>query len=210
MGFLDSDDLMEPEHLQTANDFITEMKEPEVVHFNFLWGPEDRSKTNKNVLPASLPNDLFKRCSLHVNCIFIKNSVAKSNLFNESRQLMFVEDWDFFIKLSIRYPIHLRDVLTTYLVDHDDRNMRKFDLEKWIAKRDAITKSLQEDKVMMLKYPDKIALISAHMNSLLALNLAIDKSRRKSLHHFYLAIKDNYMELFSKRTLAIIKHLILK
>lgn len=210
IGFLDSDDLMESTHLQTAYDFIQLKGKPEIIHLNFLWGTEDKSNTHKNHLPKQLPDDIFKNCSLHVNCIFAKNEVLQNNLFNESRELMFAEDWDFFIKLAVRFPIHTKDVTTAYLIDHEDRNMRNFNEEKWVIKRDAISGSLREDPVVSKAYPKKIRIVTAHMNSLIAVNFAVRKNKIKALNYWFLALGQNFNELFTLRSLAIMKHLALK
>lgn len=210
IGFLDSDDLMEPVHLQTAFDFIQLKNKPEIIHLNFLWGTEDKSNTHKNYLPKHLPEDIFKNCSLHVNCIFAKNEVLQTNLFNESRELMFAEDWDFFIKLAVRFPIHTNDVATAYLIDHEDRNMRNFNEEKWVIKCDAISRSLKEDPVVSKTYSKKIRTVTAHMNSLIAVNFAVRKSKVKALKYWFLALCQNLNELFTLRSLAIMKHLAFK
>lgn len=210
IGFLDSDDLLETNHLQIAYDFIQLNNSPEVIHLNFLWGLADRSNSQKNPLPKVLPDDIFKSCSLHVNCIFIKAENAKVNLFNESKELMFAEDWDFFIKLAVRFKIHLLDKTSAYLVDHEDRNMRNFDEEKWKIKRDAIFTSLTSDPVISSKYFHKIKIVTAHMNSLISVNFAVRKYKIKTLKYWFLSISQNLNELFTKRSLAIIKHLLLK
>lgn len=208
VGFLDSDDLMELNHLQIAYDFINRVNCPEVIHLNFLYGPENKAWVKKNVLPKKLPDDIFKNCSLHVNCIFIQNSIAKNNLFNESRNLMFAEDWDFFIKLSTRYPIHLLDQTTSFLVDHEDRSMRNFDENKWILKRDAIKLSLSSDELIKNRYSNKIGIVSAHMNSLIAINLAVRKHKIKCINFWLLSLKQYPGEIFTKRSMAIFKHLL--
>lgn len=208
VAFLDSDDLMESFHLQTAFDFIQTKKTPEILHLNFLWGFVDRSNAKKNRLPKHLPTDIFNGCSLHVNCVFIKNKIARLYLFNESRALMFAEDWDFFIKLAIRYPIYLLDKPSTYLIDHEDRNMRNFDEVKWVQKRDALILSLQQDELMRTNYEHKIPIVAAHMNSLIALNFSLLKNRKKALSYWSLALKQNFPEFFTRRTAAIFKHLL--
>lgn len=209
IGFLDSDDMMEVNHLQVAYNFIQEKQYPEIVHLNFSWGAADKIITYKNSLPKHLPNDIFKKCSLHVNCVFIKNEIAKQNLFNESRPLMFAEDWDFFIKLAIRFPIHLLDKATSYLVDHDDRSMRNFDENKWVLKRDAIVQSLRDDAVIQNNYIKSVNTVEAHMNSLIAINLAVRKYKFKSIKYWFKALRLNKQEILTRRSAAIIKHLLL-
>lgn len=209
VGFLDSDDLMEKDHLQTAFDFIQLKNLAKIIHLNFLWGPEDRIHSEKNKLPKQLPNDIFNACSLHVNCIFIQNDLVKQHLFNESRDLMFAEDWDFFIKLAVRYPIALLDKATVYLIDHADRNMRNFNEIAWVKKRDALICSLKSDQIIAETYPSAIDRVSSHMNSLIALNLALKKERKKCLHYWSLSLKQDFNELFTQRSLAVLKHLLM-
>lgn len=206
--FLDSDDLLENFHFQTANQLINENNSPEVVHLNFKWGNEDRSNTKVNILPNDLPNDLFKSCSLHVNCLFIRSDIAKTNLFNESKELMFAEDWDYFIKLAVRYKIHFKNTTSAYLIDHEDRNMRNFNKDKWVIKKDAIVKSLMDDPVISKKYKGKIRIVEAHMNSLIAVNLAFRKQRKEAIRFFLSAINSNPSEIFTRRSGAIVKHLL--
>ncbi|MBC7694090.1 MAG: glycosyltransferase family 2 protein [Burkholderiales bacterium] len=150
VGFLDSDDLLKSDHLQIAYDFIQLKNSPEVVHLNFLWGMEDRSNSQKNHLPKALPEDIFKNCSLHVNCVFINAEIARQNLFNESKELMFAEDSDFFIKLAVRFNIHLLDKTSASVVDHEDRNMRKFRIQEMGAKlrRDVFKKFSNSNNVI--------------------------------------------------------------
>ena len=189
--------------------FILSKNSPEVIHLNFLWGSENRSVVHKNILPNNLPQDIFKSCSLHVNCVFTQNTIAKQNLFNESRELMFAEDWDFFIKLCVRYNIELSNHFSAYLIDHDDRNMRNFDEKKWVLKRDALVKSLSSNKVILATYSRGIKKVASHMNSLIAVNLASRKNKVKSARYFLLSVSQNINEIFTKRTLAILKHLVL-
>jgi glycosyltransferase involved in cell wall biosynthesis len=208
IGFLDSDDRMNTNHLQTAHNFTHAQQQPAVAHLNFNWGEEDKSNSLKNILPKHLPNDLFNRCSLHVNCIFIKNTIAKQHLFNESKALMFAEDWDFFIKLSVRFPIQLLDDCTTYLIDHQDRSMRNFDEDKWILKRNAIAQSLQADAVIKERYMYQTKSVVAHMNSLIALNFSVRGYKLKTFSYWLLSVLQKPRDVFTRRTLAIIKHLL--
>ena len=210
VGFLDSDDLFEPEHLQTAYDFIQAKHEPEVVHLNFAWGNADKKQSQKNKLPQNLPDDLFKRCSMHVNCLFIRNDIAKKHLFNEARALVSAEDWDLFIKLAIRYPIHLLDKCTAFLVDHDDRSTKKIDNDKWFKVKDTLMESLSSDPIIREKYSHQINIVDAHMRSLIALNLVLQKNKIRGFKLWLQAIRLNPAEIFTKRSGAIVKHIFTK
>ncbi len=87
--------------------------------------------------------------------------------------------------------------------------MRDFDETKWIKKRDALILSLTNDQVIQKKYIQSVKIVSAHMNSLIALNFALRKKRASCLQFWLLSATQNLPELFTKRSLAIIKHLLI-
>lgn len=209
VGFLDSDDILKENHLQCAHDFILEKNNLGVIHLNFSWGLADQSKFKVNVLPLKLPISIFNSCSLHVNCVFLRRDISNKFLFNENRDLMFAEDWDFFIKLAVGNTIHLRNISTAYLIDHEERSMRNFNEEIWVKRRNALIASLKNDGLVSEKFYSKIYAVSAHMNSLIAINLAIRKEKIKSLKYLILSLKENSKELFTKRTGAILKYLLI-
>ena len=86
--------------------------------------------------------------------------------------------------------------------------MRNFDERRWVSKRDAIKISLRNDEVIEKKYLGKVKIVTAHMNSLIAVNFASRKNKIKSLKYWFLSLNQNFLELFTKRSLAILKHLV--
>lgn len=209
VGFLDSDDKVKPEHLQTAFNYLQQHPQTEILHLNFNWIKRDGTKIRSNKLPKHLPYDIFKGNSLHVNCVFIANKIAKQNLFNECKDLMFSEDWDFFIKLSIKYPIKLIEASTAFLIDHDERSMRNFNLHVWERRRDALVESLLADKTVYKNFQAEIKNVHARMNSLIALNSILVGEKKTGIAFYIKSISESPVELFRRRTLAIFKHLLI-
>jgi hypothetical protein len=78
----------------------------------------------------------------------------------------------------------------------------------WAKRRDQLIKSLKNDKIINAKYPHKLKQVSAHMNSLIALNLAINGSKKSCLNYLKIVFKEHKAELFTKRFLATIKYLL--
>lgn len=208
IGFLDSDDLYYNNHLQNAYNFIKSLNSDEIIHLNFNLGNREQTVYFKNQLPNKLPNDLFKNCSFHVNSLFIPNAIAKITQFNEDRKLMLSEDWEYFIRLATKYPIHLLDIPSSYLVQHNERTTRKYNPEGWINRTNSMAKYLKEDPIISAKYPHLIPVSIAHINSLNAVNFAFHKYKIKAIKHWIISLKLNYKEFFTRRTLAIIKHLL--
>ncbi|MCD6018668.1 MAG: hypothetical protein K0S53_1789 [Bacteroidetes bacterium] len=210
IGFLDSDDFYEKDHLQNAFEFIQTEDYPELVHLNFNWGDREKKAFRKNKLPQTLPDDIFVGCSLHVNSLFVRKDIGQLNLFNESRALMLSEDWEYFIRMACRYQLHLKDTPSSYLVEHSTRSTRIFDPQQLLNRRAAIVKCLEGDQIISEKYPRKVKLVDAHMSSLAAVNFAANKSKTDAFLLWVRAIRLNPKELFTRRSVAIIKHLLLK
>ncbi len=206
INFLDSDDFHYPEHLQKAFDILINNPNIEVLHLNYDIGAHD-SVIKVNSLPRNLPDDIFKECSMHVNSLFVKRNLFEQIKFNENRELMFVEDWDFFIRLCIRYKVQLVNEVTSRLVDHPDRSMRNFNKEKWIKRKESLIESLKSDTLFISKHSVRLKEIEAHQTSLIALMLSIEGSRLESINFLVKAIRLNIKELFKRRTLAVLKHL---
>jgi len=208
IGFLDSDDLYYNNHLQNAYNFIKSLNSDEIIHLNFNLGNREQTIYFKNKLPNKLPDDLFKNCSFHVNSLFIPNTIANITQFNEDRNLMLSEDWEYFIRLATRYPIHILDIPSSYLVQHNERTTRKYNPEGWINRTNSMTKYLKEDPIISTKYSHLIPISIAQINSLNAVNFAFHKYKIKAIKHWIISLKLNYKEFFTRRTLAIIKHLL--
>lgn len=208
IGFLDSDDFYYKEHLKNAYDLIQAINTNEIIHLNFYHGDRNQINFNKNKLPKLLPNDLFKNCSFHVNSLFIPNNIAKLVLFNEDRDLMLSEDWEYFIRLATRYQIHIKDVPSSYLVKHNERTTRQFNPEGWIKRKNSMSKYLKEDPIISIKYSHLIPIAIAQISSLNAVNYAFHKYKIKAIKYWMISLNLNFKELFTRRTLAIIKHLL--
>ncbi len=210
IGFLDSDDFFFENHLSTAFEHISKNLNPDVLHLNFKWGDVEMKNAKSNKLPKKLPEDIFKGCSLHVNCTFINSNLKTRVQFNEDRNLMYSEDWDFFIKLCVNYDVKLLDIQTSYLMDHEDRSMRNFKEDAWLKRKEALIQSLKSDEVFMQKYSSNLPLIAAHMYSLIALMLALEKRKKDAANYLKKSFKSSKKEIFTIRTLAILKHLLLR
>ncbi|MBS1647818.1 MAG: glycosyltransferase [Bacteroidetes bacterium] len=208
VGFLDSDDKVALNHLQVAYNYLIKNNEEKILHLNYVVTTIDGKIKYKNTLPKKLPNDIFKGCNMHVNCIFIENETAQKHLFNESKELMIAEDWDFFIKLSVKHKIKLINQYTVFIIDHVKRSMRNFNVSVWEKRREALIQSLLADIIVCDKYSKKINDVRAHMNSLIALNSIIAKNKKEGLRFFVKSVKENPREIFTRRTLAIFKYLL--
>jgi len=79
-----------------------------------------------------------------------------------------------------------------------------------LKRKDILINSLREDKVFVSKYGiSAIKQIEAHMLTYLAIHLILIKNKKTGLYYFLNGISKNKKEIFTKRSLAIFKHLLL-
>ncbi|MDI1355012.1 MAG: glycosyltransferase family A protein [bacterium] len=207
--FLDSDDLIYETHLQKAHDYLSSKEQVKVLHSAYEIQTHNGTRKihykktlllNKQVLDGNL-----------LSCfgMFIQKAVFDQTMFNENRKLSGSEDWLLWLKLSVHYDIYLQNEITGCLVEHSERSVLNFTPVQLRERASMMREQLQNDTGFMHKYGQKtVTNIYAHMLSYGALHLILSKNKRQGVYLFGKAVSHNYKELFSKRTVGILKHLL--
>ena len=205
--FLDSDDLVYTNHLTEAVKLIEKYNNPEMFHLAHEWKTPDGTVVKKG---DDLSGDLnFRLLSgNHLSCIgvFISREVILANPFSEIRKLSGTEDWLLWLKLAARYKIYYSNVITSALVDHDERSVLGFSEQAMMDRTDLLEQDLKQDAPFMKKYGAHLSDIRAHMYSYISIHLAISQKRMGAIKFLLKAGLLNWKEFFTKRTLAIVKH----
>jgi len=204
--FLDSDDLLLSNHFEEANKFI---KANNPIIFHQQYQINDNGKTKKVKINLPIQKALIKGNPLSCMGVFIKSNIATENLFNEKRDLSGTEDYELWLRYSSKYHILFNPVCTSSLMIHDNRSVYSFDEEKLVNRRDILVDSIKNNKQFISKYNiERVKRIESNMNTYIALHLALSKADRKTIMKYLLkGVSGSIYELFSKRTLAIIKRL---
>jgi glycosyltransferase involved in cell wall biosynthesis len=206
INFFDSDDIALPNHLAEASTAI-EVLNPEVFHLNYALKNANKLIYNNNNNYPEANHILLKGNNLSCNGVFLRRDVILQNKFNENRALSASEDWELWLRLSARFKIHLIPVITSYIINHDERSVLDFNEIKQISRTNELIKSLQEDDIFCQKFPSASVKIKAHMLSYISLHAALAKKKKTSLYYLKRAIKTNWRELFTRRFLGILKTL---
>ena len=209
VNFVDSDDILLPNHLSEALFAINQLSNPEVFHLNYAWATNDfkiikRVKVNELCANSKLISGNILSC----NGVFIKRDVVYQHRFNENRDLSASEDWDLWLRLAARFKIHMLPTLTSYTVNHEERSVNQYNEINIIKRRDCLVQSLSKDKIFNEKYPNGIRKISSQMNSYLALHASLNGIKIKTIRYFILSIQEDITLLFTKRTFVIFKCLL--
>lgn len=203
--FLDSDDLLLPNHLSVAHNFV-QLHRPEVFHLGYKLidthtgiekFPERVYNVNEQILKGNL-----------LSCIgiFIKREIALRNLFNETRSLSALEDWELWIRLAARYSfIHSAEV-TSVLVIHESRSVMSVDIEKIKTKVHIFEELVKADPENRRVFGARLKQTYASIATYAALHLAMaNASRKEILRYMWRGIQLNPAEIFKKRFFVIIK-----
>ncbi len=209
INFFDSDDLVYANHLQEAFKFFSLNKDAEIIIFDYDWGNRIQTKYKTISNRYKYPNNAIKKKNyISTNCIFFLANIANKIKFNEV--LTISEDWECWIKLSLKTKFYLVNTVTSYIVEHKNRSMNNIEINYLINQKTNFIESLKAEINTKLEKNFNIDYIEAHFCSLIALQAAINRNKKISINYFIQSIKLSIFTFFTKRALAIIKHLIIK
>jgi glycosyltransferase involved in cell wall biosynthesis len=206
--FFDSDDILYPNHLAEAVKAISELNSPEVFHLGFDFKTPDGTVTRQVKDLAPQVNDLLIRDNvLSCNGVFVRSDVAKQYKFNPDRALSAVEDWELWLRLAARFPIHHRPVITSTVVDHDARSVVMTKVEPLVRRQELLVHYLQQDQEFMRVYGSRLPLLKANVCTYIALHLALTKQHRgQTLKYLLRGVAASPSVLTQRRFYATLKH----
>jgi glycosyltransferase involved in cell wall biosynthesis len=208
--FLDSDDQLLPAFLQRAYDLIVSKKKPAIVSLAY----EIKETSGRVLNRMSFGDTILNRRLLNGNilsCIgvFLQREIAIQYPFCENRNFSGTEDWLLWLKLSARYPIYHLSEISASLIQHEERSVLTFNEQSFKHRINILEEELMKDKIFINKYSQKtVQKITGHMYTYTALHAILDKHKTIGLKYFLKGILLSPSEILTRRTLGIIKHLI--
>lgn len=205
--FLDSDDVMYPNHLSHANIILQKNNNPEF----YKQGHEVRNEVGRllasmNKIEGNANEFILKGNYFSCIGIFLRTDIANKIQFNNDRYLSPSEDWDYWLRLSVRYKIHYDNTITACMLEHRGRSVHQFNnkLNKLVISR--FINSLKNDALFSGKKGYLLPKIKAQMYTLFCLNKVVSGNNKKVVPLFLYACSQSPRELFRRRTLAIVKY----
>lgn len=211
INFIDSDDIVYTHHLSTAHNLIKSSENLMVFHLGYdvrtISGRLIRDSRNIR----TINNEIISGNILSCNGVFIRTDIINDNPFNEDRDLASLEDWELWIRLASRFPIIHHNIITSTVVNHDDRSVMTLDSVKIKKKAEKLIHYVLNDKNNQAVYGKKMNRFLASVSTYAALHLALaGVDKKEVLKILYRGILKNPLVTFSKRFLVIIKLLVLK
>jgi glycosyltransferase involved in cell wall biosynthesis len=209
LNFLDSDDLLNDNHLSTAYKIIQEEKS---LLFALHYNLSVNGKIKKaNYLPVKkVVNESLVKVGnfLSCNAVFIHSQIFKENNFNEKRALAGSEDYELWLRLASRYSIYYYPKITSTIVFHEDRSVVSMSSKKIIQRKELMLSTVFNDQKFIEKYASLSRFLHSNTNTYLALHLAILGEKKRALRYLITALKLTPLCIFKKRTLAIVGKLL--
>lgn len=202
--FLDSDDLLYPQHLAHAAEKLKDFSSPHFYRQAYEVRNEDGSLVTKMNKVQGDANEFILQGN-YFSCIgiFLKKEVTLYTRFSDDRHLSPSEDWEYWLRLSVRYPIYYDNTITACLINHKQRSVNHFNERHSMLVISKFIQGLKNDPLFMEKRGHYLNKIKAQMYTLLCLNKVIAKQNNGVMPILFHAYRLSLPELFRRRTLAI-------
>lgn len=179
LTFLDSDDIVYPNHLNEALEMIKRHSNPEWFYLAYeIVSPELKSIKRIDDYPEIANKRMIKGNVLSCNGVFIRADIATSFPFNPDRKLAGTEDYQLWLRLASRYPLYCSNAVTSALVEHSGRSVVNTNRQRLIDRVMLLETSLLEDEEFLRFIGKSLHFFKANNRSYIALHLALAKNDR--------------------------------
>jgi glycosyltransferase involved in cell wall biosynthesis len=211
VNFFDSDDTAYPNHLDMAAKAVADLRQPEVFHLGYDVKDGDGVLLRTVSEWTKTINDrLINGNHLSCNGVFLRKDVAEKFPFNETRALSASEDYELWLRLASRFPIHCVNGITSTVVNHEARSVLKINMQGMLKRMEVLRSALLADDQFCKVYAKQISTFDAYCNIYIALHLVLaNYPKTKGITYLINAARTKPSVVFTRRFLAVIKKLVL-
>ena len=180
--FLDSDDLLHPNHLATLHTHIQAQARPNFIATKYNFNRNGHlSNSDLAPLPAGQYGvDLFVKGNALACNICVRRQNPGLHPFEEDRRYAAVEDWMFMLENTQQDTVYLIDAVTLTMTDHDARSMRADN--SGLVRRLLLSADWMRQR-LRLPAPQMRELLG-HVHYLCAIHCYMDGHRSAALAHW--------------------------
>lgn len=208
ISFLDSDDLLKPNHFTIANKIVSENSNIQIFHLAYQLINQNGGviETRPKINQAENQH-LVQGNFISCNGIFIRNDIIKTNLFSEDRKIALFEDWELWLRLATKYKFHFFNEVTSYIVNHSDRSVLEIDNKKLVSKMETFMKLVLTNSDIVCYFQKDLKKFKVSCYSYISLHLAIThKYKIETLKYLLKTLILSPAFILQKRCHAIIWH----
>lgn len=206
--FLDSDDIFYSNHLSAVMGHITRLNFPKVLHLRYdIKDLKKKESKQSPLLKGNINKQLIYGNFISCHAIFLEQSIAKQNMFNEDRFLAGLEDWELWLRIAPKYKIHYVNQVTSAMIVHDQNSVLTRSKDSLIRSFNALFGHVLNNKEVAWYYSNKINKFKSGCYSYISLHLIMTKEHKKDgLSYLAKAWWHDPTILLKKRFYAILKH----
>jgi glycosyltransferase involved in cell wall biosynthesis len=209
VNFLDSDDLLYPNHLSTAYDFIRTQSDAKIFHLAYDIRNERDEIVRRMPFINKINTQILNGNDLSCNGVFIERTTFLENQFNEDRSLASLEDWELWLRMSARFPFFHIPIVTSTIVMHAGRSVVAGSAQNIKNKTEKFVQFVSEDPIGQNVHAGLLHRTYSSVFTYAALHLAMAGSRRSDVCLFLRrGLRADWRSVFTKRFLVILRFLI--
>lgn len=207
--FLDSDDILYPNHLSAAFSIIQKYPNIEIFHLS-VENSYSTPYLKKYILNNQINKALIYGNILGCQGLFIRKDIFLQYLFNEDRTIAGLEDWELWLRLATKYKIVHFPMLTSSLNQHASRSVLQTDKQNLIKRVETFMNYVLNNPDITAYYKNQIHHFKASCYTYIALHLALTKKHKNTtLYYLLKGLKEKPTYVLYRRFWAILKHLLL-
>jgi glycosyltransferase involved in cell wall biosynthesis len=207
---LDSDDYLYPNHLEEAAKYIHDKNSPEIIRFDYDIVDSDKKILKVDHLPDNINRKMTRGNYMGCSGILIRRDIALAYPFNPDRDLSGSEDYELWLRLAARFPVHVPHKVTCSLHSHEERSVIYNIEEKTLVKRiQLLIEYTLKDRAVKKIYGRKTRSFISHCYLYISLHLAIAKINGSAIRYLFKALYTYPPSILDKRFLGILKTLII-
>jgi glycosyltransferase involved in cell wall biosynthesis len=213
VNFFDSDDIALPNHLSKAAELIDQHHTPEWFHLGFAWANSNKEifKRVDNYSGETLNHIIHQGNPFGCNDVFVRKDIFQLHKFNEDRNLTASEDYELWLRLAARYPLHYSNEITSLLIDHAERSVRNVKPDVLIKRLRSLVHYIQKDEIANKYYGSKLKSIEMDCDSYISLHLSeVPKYKLLSAKYLFIAMGDSLSIFGNRRFFAIVRNLLFR
>jgi len=200
--FLDSDDLIYPNHLKHAYEQLNKLNLPEFFHSRYEEVFPDKivqvDELNQIKIWKTIQQQNKFACQF-----FLRKDIALKIPFSEDRKLKIGEDWLVVLQVGLKYKLHISNLVTSAIVQHNNRSMQMASYNDVDESKQLIIKKLKSINCPI----NIIENVNFELTSLSTLSAVLNKEKKIAITTLFQLFKCNPIKTIKqRRTFAIIKH----
>ncbi|WP_027420907.1 glycosyltransferase family 2 protein [Crocinitomix catalasitica] len=203
--FLDSDDLIYPQHLQLAFDKLNALNLPAFFHSRYELLNNGEKKQVPSLSAWNIKRRIEKQ-NLFACQFFLDRTVALEFPFSENRELKIGEDWLLVLQIAQNHELHISNKVTSAIVVHGERSMEVASTETILTSKDIMVAELQKNLQIEAGI---IRNVQAELLTLAALSASIENNKKLAFKLWFKGIMRRSNQILRRRTLAIFKKIMI-